>query len=391
VAPGQLALEATIDMLAAGVEHVAVVAVGEVVGIVAAGDLMALDMRSPMALRHTINNAADEDAVVAAVRRLPQLFRLLLDAGLPPSDMGRVLSLQNDAATARLLDLALARHGPAPAPWAWLVLGSAARREFTLASDQDNALAYADRPEQQQQQTDAYFARIGAEVNAGLARCGFGPDNNDVLAGNRNWRMSESEWLRVFDDCLRQPDESRLIRATVGFDFRHGAGGLAIAAPLAERVRRAREHPDFIRQLARTATDYPVALGFRERLAVARRGPDAGKLDLKRQAVIPLVNLARFHALSNGITISPTLDRLDAAQASGGLDADTAEALREAVAVIGRLRLEHHAVQIAAGQAPDNLLDPGELAPIAQTDLREALRSVARAQKRLRVYVPPGI
>jgi CBS domain-containing protein len=103
------------------------------------------------------------------------------------------------------------------------------------------------------------------------------------------------------------------------------------------------------------------------------------------------VNLARFHALSNGITISPTLDRLDAAQASGGLDADTAEALREAVAVIGRLRLEHHAVQIAAGQAPDNLLDPGELAPIAQTDLREALRSVARAQKRLRVYVPPGI
>ena len=33
--------------------------------------------------------------------------------------------------------------GPAPLPWAWLDLGSAARREFTLASDQDNALAYA--------------------------------------------------------------------------------------------------------------------------------------------------------------------------------------------------------------------------------------------------------
>ena len=43
--------------------------------------------------------------------------------------------------------------------------GSAARREFTLASDQDNALAYA-RPapgtELTAEATDAYFERLGA-------------------------------------------------------------------------------------------------------------------------------------------------------------------------------------------------------------------------------------
>ena len=84
-------------------------------------------------------------------------------------------------------------------PWAWLDLGSAARREFTLASDQDNALAYATRRAGRGEEVDEYFARLGADVNDGLVRCGIGIDNNGVLAGNRLWRMSKDAWLRTFD------------------------------------------------------------------------------------------------------------------------------------------------------------------------------------------------
>ena len=47
------------------------------------------------------------------------------------------------------------------------------------------------------------------------------------------------------------------------------------------------------------------------------------------------------------------------------------------------MRFEHHAALIAAGRPPDNLIDPGALAPIARGDLREALQVVRRAQKRL--------
>ena len=112
-------------------------------------------------------------------------------------------------------------------PWAWLDLGSAARREFTLASDQDNALAYADAGAGSRPRSTPYFERLGADVNDGLARCGIGVDNNGVLARDRLWRMSKSDWLRTFDECLSEPDESHLIRATVSFDFRSAAGGLS--------------------------------------------------------------------------------------------------------------------------------------------------------------------
>ena len=388
---GQLAVEATVDMLAAGVEHMAVLDGERVCGLLSASDLLGLDARSPIALRHTILGAANEDVLARAAEHLPQLFRLLVRAGVPPRDIGRVLSLQQDALTIRLIDFSLSRHGPAPVAWAWLDLGSAARREFTLASDQDNALAYETPPAGDAEAIDDYFARLGREVNAGLARCGFGVDNNDVLAGNRLWRMSKADWIETFDECLRVPSESQLIRASVAFDFRQCAGALVLTPALTARIRDAREHPDFMRLMARTATGYPVALGFRGDLAVERRGAAAGHLDLKRGAIVPLVNLVRFHALANGVTISPTLDRIEAAASAGGIERGAADALHEAFEVITRVRFEQHADLIAAGRPPENLIEPDALAPIARVELREALHTVRREQKRVGVWSPPRL
>lgn len=378
---GQLAIEATVDMLAAGTEHLAVVDGSQVMGILSAADLLGLDASSPIALRRAILEAGDEAGLARAVGELGRLFGLLMRAGVPPADVARVLTLQHDAIVTRLIDFALEAQPPAPVPWAWLDLGSAARGEFTLASDQDNALAYAAPPPGAEAKVDAYFARLGREVNEGLARCGIGNDNNGVLAGNRLWRMSDEAWVRTFDECLEVPDESHLIRATVAFDFRSVGGGLAVTGELTERIRAARHHPRFMRLIARVGAGYPVALGFRGQLATGRDGDAPGRLDLKRGGVIPLVNLVRYHALASGVTISSTLDRLEAVVGAGGLDRAAAEALEEAFEVIMRLRFEHHAALIAAGRPVDNLIDPATLSPIAVAELREALAVVRRAQR----------
>ena len=387
---GRLAVDAIVDMLDRDVDHLVVVdARRNLLGVVGAGELLGLESRSPFALRHAVLAARDEGELFEAAARLRKLFLALLDAGLPPADIGRVLSLQVDTFTMRLIDFAIWNHGPAPLAWAWLDLGSAARREFTLGSDQDNALAYADSGDSAH--VDAYFERMARDVNAGLARCGFGPDNNDVLASSRLWRMPASEWLRTFEGVYDSPDRSHLIRATVAFDFRHVGGGLEIVSPLVTVLRRAKSHQDFIRRLARTATDFKPPLGFRGSLVLERNGEGSGRLDIKRGGVIPIVNLARFFALSNGITISSTLDRLVAAEEVGAIEPETAGALREAFVLIAGVRLQHHAAQIEAGRQPDNLIDPDDLPPLTRRELREAFRVIAQTQKRLNVYVPLGL
>ena len=86
----------------------------------------------------------------------------------------------------------------------------------------------------------------------------------------------------------------------------------------------------------------------------------------------------RFHALADGVTISPTLDRIEAVASVGGLDA------RGGGRAAGGVRRDQRQsassttrAQVQAGQPPDNLIDPEELAPIARADLREALHDGA--------------
>lgn len=389
VEPTRLAVDAVVEMLDRGVEHVAVVERdGTVAGVVSAADMMGLQGRSPFALRHAILHAADEDELVAVAGRLGSLFLTLVEAGMAPVDVGRMLALQQDALTVRLLELARRRHGEAPVAWAWLVLGSGARRELTLGSDQENALAYADSGDPG---VDAYFERLAADVDDGLARCGFVVDANAVLARDRLWRMSLPRWERTIASCFASPDRSHLIRATVVFDFRRVAGGLDVTPPLTALLREAGDHPDFVRRLARTATDFRPPLGFRGAFATKTKDAPPGTVDIKRGGMLPVVNLARFHALASRVTISATLDRLVAVEELGALPREEATALREAFATAWRIRLDHHARLIAAGRAPDNHVDPAGLAPLAREELREAFRAVLAAQKRLQVYLPPGV
>jgi CBS domain-containing protein len=383
-----LAIEAIVQMLEAGVEHLLVQAHdGRPLGIVSASDLMGIEQWSPFALRHAALGARDGEELVAVSGRLRRLFLALLDAGLPPTDIGRVLSLQLDSLRTRWIDFAIEAEGPAPGAWAWLVLGSAARREFTLGSDQENALAYADTTDPD---APGWYARFAARVNEGLERCGFAPDLNRVLAREDRWRMSRAAWLATFRECLVQPDNSHLIRATVSFDFRHGSGGLDIVSPLVSIVREARQHHGFLRLLARTTEEPKPALGFRGSLAVAKRGEESGRLDIKRHGVIPIVNLARFHAIANGITISSTHDRLVAAEELGALDGELGAGLLEALSIVTRIRLQHHAARIEAGAPPDNLVDPDQIPPVSRRELREAFRVVVDAQKRVGSAMPHG-
>jgi CBS domain-containing protein len=379
------ASEALVDLLDAERRELCVTGPdGRIVGLLSVEDIAGGE-HSPFALRRAISRAPDEDALVETVSTgMPRLLASLLSAGLAPADVSRALAVQSDTATMRLIDFAFRRHGPAPVAWAWLALGSVARRELTLASDQDNALAYADEAPPE---ADEFFARLAAGVNAGLARCGLGEDAAEVLARDPRWRMSASRWRATFEECLEHPDRSRLVRAAVSFDFRHVGGGLDIVPPLAAVVRDARHHPGFIARLARTATDWKVPLGRRGRVVTDRDG----RIDLKIGGALPIANLARLHALAAGITISGTVDRLVAAQETGQLDAETATALREAFETVSRIRLEHHAGCLAEGRSADNRVDPRALPPLRRAGLVEALRAVAAAQRRLAVYTRPGM
>ena len=355
-------------MMAAGVNHLPVVdAGGQVVGILSASSLMALDARSPFALRRSILAARSEDDLVQAAADLPQLFVDLIGARLDAPALTRILTLLQDAMTSRAAGARRAAAREPPVPYAWLAFGSAGRSELTLASDQDNGLAYADSDDPA---VDEYFRVLAIDVNSGLRRCGFSLDPHGTVASNRQWRLPLSMWRYVLERSLQGVDLDRLARASVSLRLPTGR-------------RRARRRPVTDRCHPRSAPApalparhgpprdacTPLPLGFRQRLV--------GIVDIKRDGLLPIQSLARYLALATRITAAPTLERLAALREADVLDADRERSLREAFVAMAHLQLRHHANAIRVGRTPDNLLTVDNLRPLTRVTLQEALREVA--------------
>ena len=367
-----LAGEATVEMMAAGVNHLPVMdADGNVLGILSASNLMTLDARSPFALRRTIQNARSRDDVVKAAADVPQLFVDLMASHLDAPAMTRVLTLLHDAITERVLELAIDQRGRPPVAYAWLAFGSAARSELNLVSDQDNGLAYDDTDDPS---VDDYFRLLAEDVNEGLQRCGLALDMHGTVASNWQWRLPLSKWRAVFLRSLEGKDLDRLARASVGFDFRQIAGDLVVAPALTEIIREAPKHLLFMSGLADLGTKNPSPLTLFQRLPAI--------IDIKKEALLPIQNLTRYHAFARGITAHTTLERLVAIREAGGLSEKSELLLREAFMSMLHLQLRHHAHAIRAGRAPDNIIDTSTLRPLTRVALHEALREVDAAPKR---------
>ena len=374
VRAGTLAPEASIEMMESDIKHLPVVdADGRVIGILSAESLMALDALSPFALRSSIHAAHSEDDLVAACADIPDLFVDLVDAHVDAFALSRVLTVLSDALTSRLLDLVVERRGRAPVAFAWLALGSMGRSELTLASDQDNGIAFEDDDDPG---VEEYFRSMAEDVNRGLARCGFELDPHGVVASNPHYRMPQARWMSSFAHYLGGWDNDRLIGAAIAFDFRQVAGDLAITPALTEIVRQAPGHRLFLRGLAELGSEVASPLqGFRQRLL--------GPIDIKKSGLLPIQNLARYYAFAHGVSAATTSDRLAGVVRAAGPAGEAAQGLRDAFASMMDLRSRHHADLIRAGRRPDNAIDTTVLLPLTKATLQEAFRVLAAAQKRL--------
>ncbi|HXY73240.1 MAG TPA: putative nucleotidyltransferase substrate binding domain-containing protein [Actinomycetota bacterium] len=374
--------EVLLAMLDGGIHHFPVLdRTGALVGVVTDTDLMGLARQSPFALRSEIERAAVPGDVAVAARGLPDVVAGLVDAGVDPVDVGRVTAIAIDTMTETLIRLATRDLGEAPVAWAWLALGSAARREQALRTDQDHAIVYEDTADSSA--ADRYFGEVGARVTEGLAAAGIPKCEGGVMAANPALRKSVQGWRKALDSWMEAPGIEGSQNTSIVFDYRRVAGTLDAEGVLDEAVSDARNRPLFMRHLAHRALDLRPPTGFFRHFVVGAKGEHAGRLDLKHRGIIIIGNLARIYAVRWGINEKSTLERLRAAAASGEVDETLTESLAEAFRLFWRLRLEHQAAQVRRGEPPDDFIDPAALTTVTRGGLRAAFRSVGHAQRLL--------
>jgi CBS domain-containing protein len=383
IAPSTLAGDALTEMLAKGVHHLPVLDQGRLVGVVTDTDLMGIGRHTPFALKSAILRATTSEEAAAAGRELPQMVVELADARVDPVEIGRVIGLVRDALTDRLVGLATGELGPAPAPFAWLALGSAARFEQALHTDQDHALAFETPPGADEAAIEAGFAGLAEYVTAGLESAGVPRCHGDAMAVTPSMRRSLPFWADRFRRWMSQPDVDSSILSSIGFDFRRQAGALDAEPALAAAVRDAAAHPAFLRMMGRRALALRPPTGFLGDLVVEARGEHAGRLDVKHGGITIVTTLARAWALQAGSSATGTLERLDAAVGAGVLPPAIGEELGQAFRFLWEVRLRHQTGQVAAGAEPDDFVDPTTLGAFHRSGLKEGFHVIRRAQRQL--------
>jgi CBS domain-containing protein len=372
--------EVLLRMLEVGFHHFPIADTGgRVIGVVTDTDLMGIGRNTPFALKSAIERAGDRAAVAGAIAELPNVITALVDSSADPVDVGHIIAFAIDAATRRLLELGMAEHGEPPFPWAWLALGSAARQEQAIRTDQDHALAFEGEPDP----ANASLAPLAEFVTAGLEATGIARCNGDVMATNPALRLPLQDWVRRFDFWMNEESPKASEQLSIVFDFRRVAGKLEAEAALDEIMATAVNRPVFLAHLARRALDLRPPIGFVRGLIVDHTGEHRGTVDLKHGGILIVGNIARAWATRTGVTAKRTLHRLRAAEGAGAIDAETREGLEEAFRFLWEVRLRHHVEQMRAGEPPDDFVDPGALGGVARQGLKEAFRIIARAQKEL--------
>jgi CBS domain-containing protein len=379
-----------LEMLDRGIRHLPVLTASrEVIGVVEALDLLAIETLSSFHLRREIAHAERAGDLARAAQGLRPTVIALHEARIAASSIATIYSVILDALTRRLIELALAEVGEPPAEFSWLALGSQARREATPGSDADSAIVwYGDAPEVA---IRPHLHELATNVAAGLGQCGVRVDAHGVTASDVLFVRSIESWQRVARNWIEHPTRAQaLILVSVLVDGRP-VWGIHKGSPLSDTFHAAHARPELLHLLARLALSHRPPTGFLRGLVVEHGGEHRGLLDLKHGGLLPVVDLARWAGMAAGVTSASTAERLHAAGDADTLPAADVRTLKDALELFTELRMGHQVEQLRAGLEPDDHLNPDHLSALARSHLKEAFRAVASIQRRIAAELRLGV
>jgi len=385
VSPTALGYEAILLMREKNVRHLAVRdEAGAVIGVVRNKELLEPE-RYPLALlSRAIRGAGRVEDLAQHRARLPLLAQGLADGGARPRSTCRAITAVSDAIAQRLLLLAEEELGPAPAPFAFIVLGSGGREEQTLVTDQDNAIIFDPPAGTDPAAAHAYFTAVGERVCDWLDRTGYPLCKGGMMAKNPRWCAPLAAWKEYFSGWINVAEPKDLLDFNTCFDFRciHGDAGLA-AALRQHTLSEIAHTPAFFAHLAQNALHHRSLLGFFGKIVAETDVHGSQRTFNIKEATAPIVSFARLYALRGGAAETNTFDRLGRLQDMGVLTRVTSEEISQAYQFLISLRLAHQMDSIRSGQVPTNHISIKALTQIEETLLKQIFSQIAAFQKKI--------
>ncbi len=259
-----------------------------------------------------------------------------------------------------------------------MVMGSEGRGEQLLKTDQDNGLILG--PDL----TWDMVAPITSAFVEALADLGYPPCEGDVMVSNPDWTQSVEAYKKTLRRWIHQPDEISFNQLAVFLDASPIAGDANLLGVLKTHVFELLDNQSVVLgHIAKPMLGFQTPLGLFNRLITEKQPPNAGKLDIKKGGVFPIVHGVRCLALEHGITETSTLDRIHVLSSLGVFTSGLSADLIESLDLMSSIRVNAQLEQLVRGGPCDNYVIPRDL----NNEERELLRSSLKIVKEFKKFI----
>ena len=380
-------LEAVQCMLRHNLHHLPVLSRRRPIGLINMADVLRYQSRNSLYLVNDIFNRRSVSGLQALLPEVRATFVRMVEEEASAEMIGSAMSSIGRSFILQLLALAEDELGPPPIPYCFMVMGSMAREEQLIVTDQDNALILDDSFDPAQH--DDYFQKLAAFVSDGLAACGYTYCKGEIMATNSRWRQPLSVWKSYFTEWIERPNPQALLNSSIFFDLEAVGGKSDFVEQLRVLIAaKASRNGRFLAMMARNALSRKPPLGFFRTFVMETDGQQRSIINIKGRGTAPLTDLIRVHALACGSTAQSSFDRLDDIAKTRLMPPESLKRLRYALEFLSLARIRHQALDLQEGREPNNYIEPENVSPAERHGLKDSFQILSNAQNFLRYRYP---
>jgi len=369
--------QALVTMTRRRIERIAVFDGERVLGTLGLAELLSHYSSHSHVIGLRVARAGSREELVAAAGEINGLVRTLHQNGARMQYLAELVSVLNQRLMSRLFEFCFE---PALRERVCLVvMGSEGRGEQLLKTDQDNGLLLGAGL------ADADVAAAARAYSEGLAAMGYPPCPGEVMVSNPKWRGDARAWIERVTSLRGDTSAEGLMRAAIMLDAQPVAGDESLFEPVRDALLALGRDALWLHQFVLPAVEFHTPLT----LFGGLRG--GSRVDLKKGGIFPVVHGVRVMAVERGLRCTSTFDRIDALAAQGALSTELGTDLRQAFAIMLRLRLGQQLDALREGEAATNEVRIGQMRRLDRDLLRDALRIVKDFQSFLSARYRRGV
>lgn len=325
------------------IKHLPVVEQGQVIGMITFQNLISKRDRGAMGILKTIENASYDDLPIVKDAIYDVLTNLIADE-ISTIHTLEIITQLYDRLVRHCVGLAVKAleeegYGSPPIPFAWYQMGSGARGEQFMLTDQDHFLVYGNGVNREVIQ---YFSLLGEKIVQYLVQAGYKKCDGKMMASEEIWRGSLSDWETRLQTWFVQTTDEQILLGYNFLSFRFLYGDHTLDKNFTEMVQQKfKSAQTFLYYMARQEQNNPIPQfepSFFQRFKAKEKYET---IDIKLNALFPMHHCLQILGVQKDLINRTPLQLLkglvDAKELSEGFAVDIRHAYE--VALKARIQL----------------------------------------------------